>query len=429
MQPAASATTIFYGLRKPMWTRRRIGLPVSRWSGDSGRAACGMLHQADAMFPGRHPFRIFDDNSALQSDLQLISEPTCFERSRTRLLRTAFLAVSCPGVFPVHCWVGRMEVVLLGFHASHEQIAPSELLEAVVAAEEVGFDTAMCSDHFAPWSSRQGHSGHAWAWLGAALQATTFDVGVVTSPGQRYHPAVSAQAIATLGEMFSNRFWVALGSGEALNEHVTGDRWPDKETRDARLLESASIIRRLLAGETVTHHQLVEVDRARLWTLPGEPPPLFGAAISSETARTVGGWGDGMITVNQPISTLRKVLDAFRSGGGEGKPMYLQVHLSWAENEDEARRIAHDQWRTNVFPSVLATELALPEYFDQAARFVQPSDLENSVLISADVQRHVAWLAELADLGFERIYLHHVGQEQRRFIEAFGEKVLPELTR
>jgi len=319
-------------------------------------------------------------------------------------------------------------MVLLGFHASHEQIAPSQLLEAVVAAEEVGFDTAMCSDHFAPWSVRQGQSGHAWVWLGAALQATTFDIGVVTSPGQRYHPAVSAQAFATLGQMFPSRFWVALGSGEALNEHVTGDKWPDKETRDVRLLESASMIRRLLAGETVTHHQLVEIDRARLWTLPGEVPPLLGAAISTETAHKVGGWGDGMITVNQPISRLREVIDAFRSGGGEGKPIYLQVHLSWAQNDDEARRIAHDQWRTNLFPSELATELAFPELFDQAARFVQLSDLEEAVLISADPQRHVTWLAELADLGFERIYLHQVGQEQRPFIEAFGEKVLPELT-
>ena len=320
-------------------------------------------------------------------------------------------------------------MVQLGFHASHEQIPPSRLLEAVVLAEEAGFEAAMCSDHFAPWSAQQGHSGHAWVWLGAALHATSFDLGVVTAPGQRYHPAVSAQAFSTLGEMFPGRFWVALGSGEALNEHITGETWPDKPTRDARLVESAAAIRRLLAGEDVTHRGLVEIDRARLWTLPSDSPPLFGAAISAETAHRVGQWGDGMITVNQPLPALREVIDAFISGGGEGKPIYLQIHLSWAENQDDALRIAHDQWRANVFGSDVATELALPELFDNAAQHVRPSDLEEHVLISSDLHRHVDWLTELSDLGFDRLFLHHVGQEQRRFIETFGEKVLPELTR
>ena len=140
---------------------------------------------------------------------------------------------------------------LVGFHASHEQVAPSALLDAVVQAEQAGFEAAMCSDHWAPWSVRQGHSGYAWSWLGAALQATSFTLGVVTAPGQRYHPAVAAQKIATLGEMFPNRFWAALGSGERMNEHITGDPWPDKDTRDRRLAESIDVIRRLLAGEEV----------------------------------------------------------------------------------------------------------------------------------------------------------------------------------
>src|SRR5687767_3353420 len=152
----------------------------------------------------------------------------------------------------------------IGFHASHEQLPPSALLRAVRAAEEAGFDAAMCSDHFAPWSVRQGHSGHSWAWLGSALQATNLTFGVVTAPGQRYHPAIVAQAIATLAEMHPGRFWAALGSGEAMNEHITGDRWPDKATRDARLLECVEIIRALLRGDEVTHHGLVTVDRARL---------------------------------------------------------------------------------------------------------------------------------------------------------------------
>src|SRR3990170_3002084 len=145
----------------------------------------------------------------------------------------------------------------VGFHASHEQISPRRLLEAVAHAEAAGFSRAMCSDHFTPWSKRQGESGFAWSWLGAALQATSLPFGVVTAPGQRYHPTVMAQAVATLAEMYPGRFWAALGSGEAMNEHVTGDRWPDKATRDARLLEGVSVMRALLAGEEVTHHGLV----------------------------------------------------------------------------------------------------------------------------------------------------------------------------
>src|SRR5690606_8537638 len=228
---------------------------------------------------------------------------------------------------------------------------------AVQAAEQAGFQAAMCSDHLAPWNERQGHSGHAWTWLGAALQATSLPFGVVNAPGQRYHPVMIAQAIATLGEMFPGRFWAALGSGEALNEHVTGQPWPRKEVRDERLLEAVEVMRRLLAGEEVTHSGLVRVDRARVWEEADPLPLLVGAAVSEVTARRVGGWADGLITVNQPFERLRRVLEAFREGGGEGKPAYLQIHLSWAPSEEEAVRIAHEQWASNVFSSELNWEL------------------------------------------------------------------------
>lgn len=320
----------------------------------------------------------------------------------------------------------------IGFHASHEQIAPSRLLSAVQAAEQAGFQAAMCSDHLAPWSERQGHSGHAWTWLGAALQATSLPFGVVNAPGQRYHPVMIAQAIATLGEMFPGRFWAALGSGEALNEHVTGEPWPRKEVRDDRLLEAVDVIRRLLAGEEVTHSGLVRVDRARVWEKADPVPALVGAAVSEATARRVGGWADGLITVNQPLDQLRRVLDAFREGGGDGKPAYLQIHLSWAPEEEEAARIAHEQWASNVFPSELNWELELPAQFDAAARYVSPDDvgggIDGPVLTTSDPARMTEWLAQLAGLGFDGLYLHHVGQEQQPFIDTFGDKVLPELT-
>ena len=319
---------------------------------------------------------------------------------------------------------------LIGYHGSHEQLLPSALLRCVVAAEAAGFQAAMCSDHFAPWSSRQGHSGFAWSWLGAALQATGLGFGVVNAPGQRYHPAIVAQAAATLSELFPGRFWLALGSGEASNEHITGDRWPNKAQRRARLGEAVAVIRALLAGETVSHQGLVTVDRARLWTLPEQSPPLIGAAISAETAAWVGGWADGLVTINQDHDTLRAVIDAFRSNGGEHKPLFLQVHLSWAADEDTALAVAHDQWSTNVFPTSVAMELELPEQFEAAARFVAPDDVRSAVLVSADLGRHAAWLGEYAELGFERLYLHEVGQagHQRPFIDAFGSKVIPALT-
>jgi G6PDH family F420-dependent oxidoreductase len=150
------------------------------------------------------------------------------------------------------------------------------LLEAVCHDEASGFDAAMCSDHLAPWSQPQGESPHAWAWLSAAMARTRVPFGVVNAPGQRYHPVIVAQAAAILSEMFPDRLWMALGSGEALNEHVTGAPWPNKPTRDQRLLECVDVIRALLNGEEVSHHGLVKVDRARLWTLPARPPALIG---------------------------------------------------------------------------------------------------------------------------------------------------------
>ena len=317
-------------------------------------------------------------------------------------------------------------MTIIGFHASHEQVNPAELLRAVQDAERAGFDAAMCSDHLAPWSARQGHSGFAWAWLGAALATTSLPFGVVNAPGQRYHPAVVAQAAATLAAMFPGRFWVALGSGENSNEHVTGDPWPVKEVRDARLGESVEVIRRLLAGEEVTHHGLVTVDRARVWTLPLTPPALIGPAVTAATAARAATWADGLITINQPVPVLREIVAAYRDNGGRG-PLAIQVHLSWHEDAREAEAIAYDQWRSNVFPPPVCWDLATPEHFDVAASHVRVEDVAEAVMISSDLARHAEYLAGLVDLGFEQVYLHHVGREQGPFVEAFGEAVLPQL--
>jgi probable non-F420 flavinoid oxidoreductase len=313
-----------------------------------------------------------------------------------------------------------------GFHASHEQVDPARLLRDVQHAEVAGFEMAMCSDHFSPWTTSQGHSGYSWAWLGAALATTSLTFGCVTAPGQRYHPAVVAQKIATLGVMFPGRFWVALGSGEASNEHITGSRWPDKEQRTLRLEECVAVIRALLAGETVSHDGLVTVDRAQVWERADPVPLLVGPAVSVESAARVAAWADGLVTVNQPVARLREVVAAYRDAGGRGR-LALQVHLSWAPSEDDALALAHDQWAVSVFGAPVSWDTDTVEAFDTMATQVRPEAVRGPVQVSADLAEHRDRLAEYASLGFDDIYLHHVGQQQDEFVEAFGERVLPAL--
>jgi probable non-F420 flavinoid oxidoreductase len=319
-------------------------------------------------------------------------------------------------------------VVVIGYHASHEQHPPSRLLRDACHAVAAGFGAVSSSDHLSPWSERQGESGFAWVWLGAAMQVTDVPFGVVNAPGQRYHPAIIAQAIATVGEMHPGRLWVALGSGEASNEHVTGDRWPAKADRNRRLRECVHVIRALLGGEEVSADGLVRVDRARLWTLPTEPVPLVGAALSPETARWCGEWADGLITVQMPPDDLRTIIDAFREGGGEGKPVRVQVKVAWAPDEREALAAAHDQWRTNVFDSTLMADIERVEQFEALAVHVRPDDVRSGVLVSSDVGWLADSLREILDLGVDELFVHQVPKEQERFIEAFGAEVLPEVT-
>ena len=320
-----------------------------------------------------------------------------------------------------------MAAPVIGFHASHEQVRPDRLLRLVQAAEAAGFDAGMCSDHWAPWSEEQGESGFAWSWLGAALQATSLSFGVVNAPGQRYHPAIIAQAAATLNVMYPGRFWVAIGSGELANEHITGAAWPAKAQRNARLRECAEMMRLLWAGETVSHEGHVTVSEARLWTLPEQAPMLVGAAVTAETAGWVAEWADALITVVQPDEQLDAVVDAFRSNGGADKPMYLQVHLAYARTDEEARDAAFAQWRQNALGSSVMTDLRHPEQMVAAAKHVRPEDMDRVVRITSDPERHVEWLRRDIERGFEALYLHEVGPDQERFIEIFGREVLPRL--
>jgi probable non-F420 flavinoid oxidoreductase len=315
---------------------------------------------------------------------------------------------------------------VIGFHCSHEQIHPRTLLEDVQRAEQVGFDAAMSSDHFVPWSERQGHSGFAWSWLGAALATTNLPFGVVNAPGQRYHPAIVAQALGTLGAMFPGRIWAALGSGENSNESITGAPWPPKPVRNRRLAECVDVIRRMLAGEEVTHDGLVTVRGARLWSPPRLAPELVGPAVTAQTAGWVAGWADGLITVNQDHVTLRRLVEAYRDNGGRGR-LRLQVHLCWDPSQERAEAMALDQWRTNTFPPPACWDIGSVRVFDIAGEHVPLEKVREVVLVSSDLGQHAGWLAEFLELGFDELYLHHVGQEQRGFQEAFGEHVLPRL--
>ncbi len=277
----------------------------------------------------------------------------------------------------------------------------------------------MCSDHLEPWSVRQGHSGFAWAWLGAAMQTTRVPFGTVNAPGQRYHPAVIAQAAGTLAEMFPERFWFALGSGEALNEHVTGEAWPSKHTRNSRLRECAAIMRALWAGETVTHHGHVRIDRARVYSRPSSPPLLFAAALSPETAREHAHWADGLVTVAGARDQMTRIIDAFRSDGGDAKPIFLQTVVSYARSDEEAADAAFDQWRHCGLTRAQLADVSSPEAFDEACGKVSRADVLERVRTSSDIARHLAWVREAFDLGFDAVFLHNVARDhQERFIEA-----------
>lgn len=318
-------------------------------------------------------------------------------------------------------------MITISYHASHEQFSPSQLLTYVKLAERTGFTGCHSSDHFHPWSKRQGHSGYAFSWMGAAMEATRFPFSIITAPGQRYHPAIVAQAIATLAEMYPNRLEVALGSGEALNEHITGTAWPEKKIRNQRLLESADVIHRLLKGEKVNHTGLVDVKEAMLYSRPDSPPMIFCAAISAETAHWAGSWANGLLTIYQSEDALKKNIEAFRSGGGEGKPIHVQMAFSYARNEVTAQEQAYDQWRSNCIDIESLGNLSTVEDFDAASEKVSKEDVMKSIPVSSDIQLFRTLIQNVIALGVENIILHNVNKLQEDFIIDFGKHVLPDL--
>lgn len=314
----------------------------------------------------------------------------------------------------------------LCYHASHEQFRPSDLVKWVQRAEQGGFNGFFSSDHFHPWSEAQGQAGFSWSWMGAALQATSIPGAMICCPGYRYHPAIVAQGAATLAEMYEGRYWLAIGSGEAINERMTGLPWPAKDLRNARLRECADVIRALWAGESVTHRGLVHVEEAKLYTLPKKTPLLVGAAISETTAEWLGGWADALLTTSRPLDDLKKMVEAFHRGGGEGKPLYLKSGLSYAPTQEKARLQAHQQWRSVAFAPDLLAELRTPAEFDSAGKHVRPEDMDEMIRISNSFDQHAEWISNDVSAGFTEIVLHNIGTNQEEFIDEFSAKVLPQ---
>ncbi|MEW2462012.1 TIGR03557 family F420-dependent LLM class oxidoreductase [Microbacterium sp. NPDC047426] len=326
----------------------------------------------------------------------------------------------------------------IGYAAMLEQVQPSAVIENCIAAEAHGFRGIMATDHFQPWLPRHRASAHVWTMLGAIGAHTTGDLGPgVTTPGFRTHPAVVAQAAATLATLYPGRAWLGVGSGDALNEHITGGYWPEPAERIDRMFEAVDIIRKLftasLAGRDTRHRgEHFRMESTRLWTMPPAAPPVLVATAGPVTARRAGRNADGLITVAAEVERLAPLLARFAEGAREAGrdadtlPRVLQLPLSWAPTEEQALAQAHAEWPIAAL-RMRRGDVRSPYDFEQLVRGVTPEDLRASMLISADPDVHRAQIQRYADLGFTRIYLHNVGPNQREWLEVFGRDVLPKV--
>jgi coenzyme F420-dependent glucose-6-phosphate dehydrogenase len=305
-------------------------------------------------------------------------------------------------------------MVQIGYSISSEEHPPLDLVRHARRAEEAGFPYALISDHYHPWVDAQGQSPFVWSVLGAIAAGTErLRVGTgVTCPILRIHPAIIAQAAATTAAMMPGRFFLGLGSGERLNEHILGDAWPEPVVRLETLWE----------GETASHYgEYYTVENARLYTLPDEAPPIMIAAKGAEAARVAGELGDGMINSDpqsEPVKT-------FEASGGKGKPKYGQATVCWAATEAEAIKTAYHYWPNSGLKGPLSSELALPEHFEEAAQMVKEEDVAQSVVCGPDPQRHLEMIKRFVDAGYDHVYVHQVGPDQEGFLRFYEREVLP----
>lgn len=317
-------------------------------------------------------------------------------------------------------------MVSLGYKLSSEEHAPGELVRLAQHAEASGFSFAMISDHFHPWVERQGESPFVWTVLGAVLQATrSLIVGTaVTCPTMRVHPAIVAQAAATTTTLAPGRFILGLGTGENLNEHILGGRWPSATERRSMLAEAVQVIRGLWAGGSFDHAgRYYQVDRAQLYTLPDRPPPILVAAAGPRAAALAGEHGDGMIG----LAPDRDLLAAFDGHGGTGKPRYAEITVCWAPDRSRAEDTVRGWWPNAGLGGELSSELALPKHVEQAVAPMPLGSMTGQVVCGPDLDDHVEAARRYIDAGYDHIWFHQIGPDQDGFFDAYERHVLPEL--
>ncbi|MBB5632542.1 G6PDH family F420-dependent oxidoreductase [Cryobacterium mesophilum] len=324
----------------------------------------------------------------------------------------------------------------IGLAAALDRFAPAEVIEHAALAEKAGFRGVMAADRFQPWVPKQGNAAFAWTVLGALGQATAGDLGTgMTVPGYRWHPAMVAQASATLAALYPGRHWLGIGSGEAIDEHVTGSYWPETAERINRMFEAVDVIHKLFAGSIAgrdTKHtgQHFTLESTRLWTMPAVAPEILVATSGPVTAKRAGRTVDGIIVDGAPIDKIANLFSRFDEGArevGRGRgTRVLRLHLSWALTDEEAMANAVREWPNGGlrFPR---SDIRSPFEFEQLARLVRPEDFEGRMMVSADPDVHRAGIQRYLDLGFDRIYLHNVGRNQAEWIEVFAREVLPGL--
>jgi G6PDH family F420-dependent oxidoreductase len=317
-------------------------------------------------------------------------------------------------------------MVEIGYALSCEEHRPNDLIRYARRAEEIGFTFALISDHYHPWVERQGQSPFVWSVIGGIAQTTQrLRLGTgVTCPTMRIHPAIIAQAAATSAAMMPGRFFLGVGTGENLNEHILGHRWPPHDIRLAKLEEAVEVIRLLWQGETCTHRgQHYTVENARIYTLPDELPPIMVAASGQHAAEVAGRIGDGLINV----APVEDIVERFQAAGGSAKPRYGQLTVCWAQDEAAARRMAYEHWPNSGVQGELSQELPGPAFFEQAAKMVREEDVAEKMPCGPDPERHIEHIKAFAEAGYDHVYIHQIGPDQEGFLRFYERHVLPKL--
>lgn len=311
----------------------------------------------------------------------------------------------------------------IGYALSSEEHPPLRLVQNARRAEAAGFTFSLISDHYHPWVDAQGHSPFVWSVIGGiAVQTERLALGTgVTCPTVRIHPAIIAQAAATSAAMMPGRFFLGVGSGEALNEHITGERWPEADIRQDMLEESVAVMRLLWQGGSQSHHgQYYTVENARLYTLPEEPVQVMVAAGGPKAAELAGRIGDGLIAT----SADRELVQTYREAGGAG-PLYGQLTVCWAESDEAAIQTTHEIWPNSAIPGELGQELPLPAHFEQAAQLVTPEKIAEQVTHGPNPDAYLSKIDEYVQAGFDHVYLHQIGPDQEGFIRFCEQHILP----